>query len=68
MSTIDSLLNDNTEEFRKQIHDLLYDKIKDKLQAKKTEISASLYDESSENEPCDECEEEQAQADQYSQE
>jgi len=57
---IDSLLNDNSEDFRKLVHDALYDKIKDKLQSRKTEIAASLYEPSEETEEeCEECDQEQ---------
>jgi hypothetical protein len=57
MSIIDSLLKDDSDEFRKEIHSALYNKIKEKLQDKKTEMAMTLYDE----EPCEECEEEQSQ-------
>lgn len=57
MSIIDSLLRDDSDEFRKEIHSALYNKIKEKLQDKKTEMAMTLYDE----EPCEECEEEQSQ-------
>lgn len=57
MSIIDSLLKDDSDEFRKEIHAALYNKIKEKLQDKKTEMAMTLYDE----EPCEDCEEQQAQ-------
>jgi|LauGreDrversion4_2_1035121.scaffolds.fasta_scaffold2986523_2 hypothetical protein len=57
MSIIDSLLKDDSDEFRKEIHSALYNKIKEKLQDKKTEMAMTLYDE----EPCEECEEQQSQ-------
>jgi len=57
MSIIDSLLKDDSDEFRKEIHSSLYNKIKEKLQDKKTEMAMTLYDE----EPCEECEEQQSQ-------
>ena len=50
-------MQDNSDEFRKEIHSALYNKIKEKLQDKKTEMAMTLYDE----EPCEECEEEQSQ-------
>jgi hypothetical protein len=53
MSIVDSLLQDNAEDFRKEIHSALFNKIKEKLQSKKTEMASSLYDE----QPCEECEE-----------
>lgn len=52
MSLIDKLTQDNAEDFRKEIHAALYDKIKEKLQSRKTEIASTLYDE----QPCDDCE------------
>ena len=57
MSIIDSLFKDDSDEFRKEIHSALYNKIKEKLQDKKTEMAMTLYDE----EPCEECEEQQSQ-------
>ena len=57
MTLIDSLMQDNSDEFRKEIHSALYNKIKEKLQDKKTDMAMTLYDE----EPCEECEEEQSQ-------
>jgi hypothetical protein len=57
MSIIDSLLQDNSDDFRKEIHSALFNKIKEKLQDKKTEMAMTLYDE----EPCEECEEQQSQ-------
>jgi hypothetical protein len=57
MSIIDSLLKDDSDEFRKEIHSALFNKIKEKLQDKKTEMAMTLYDE----EPCEECEEQQSQ-------
>jgi len=39
-----------------EIHSALYNKIKEKLQDKKTEMAMTLYDE-----PCEECEQEQSQ-------
>jgi hypothetical protein len=56
MSIIDSLLKDDSDEFRKEIHSSLYNKIKEKLQDKKTEMAMTLYDE----EPCEECEKQQS--------
>jgi len=56
MSIVDNLLQDNAEDFRKEIHAALYDKIKEKLQTKKTEIASTLYDE----QPCEECDEQEA--------
>lgn len=40
---IDSLLNNKQENFRKEIHDSLYYKIKEKLEDKKLEIASALY-------------------------
>jgi hypothetical protein len=45
MLPIDSLINDDAEAFRKHIQDSLYNKIKEKIQDKKSEIAMSLYDE-----------------------
>jgi hypothetical protein len=56
MSIVDNLLQDNAEDFRKEIHAALYDKIKEKLQDKKLEMAKTLYDE----EPCEDCEEQQS--------
>lgn len=56
MSIIDSLLNNSNEEFRNEIHSALYNKIKEKLQDKKSEMAKTLYDE----EPCEDCEEQQS--------
>lgn len=57
MSIIDSLLKDDSDEFRKEIHSALYNKIKEKLQDKKTEMAMTLYDE----DPCEEGYEEEQQ-------
>jgi hypothetical protein len=56
MSIVDSLLQDNAEDFRKEIHAALYDKIKEKLQNKKLEIASTLYD----DQPCEDCDKQEA--------
>lgn len=53
MNIVDSLLSNNQEEFRNQIHAALYAKIKDALAEKKVEVASSLY--SNTEEECDEC-------------
>ena len=52
MDSIDHLLNNNVEDFRKEIYSELYSKIKEKLQDKKIELASSIYDE-----PCSDCDE-----------
>jgi len=45
MDYIEKLINDDNEGFRGEIHSALYNKIKEKLQDKKIELAATLYDE-----------------------
>lgn len=58
MNIVDSLLSNNQEEFRNQIHAALYAKIKDALAEKKVEIASSLYNIDEECESCNEEKEE----------
>lgn len=54
MNIIDSLLDNNQEDFRNQIHSALYAKIKDALAEKRIEVASSLYANTDEEE-CQEC-------------
>jgi hypothetical protein len=54
MNIIDSLLDNNQEEFRNQINSALFVKIKDALAKKRVEVASSLYDNTDEEE-CQNC-------------
>lgn len=51
MSIIDNLINDDNEGFRNEIRTALFDKIKEKIQDKKIEMSNTLYDDPIDEEP-----------------
>ena len=55
MNIIDSLLDNNQEDFRNQIHSALFVKIKDALAEKRVEVASSLYANTDEEEECQDC-------------
>jgi hypothetical protein len=53
MPNVENLLSGDMDQFRKEVHDALYDKIKVQLHNKKQEIAADIY--SDDSEECSEC-------------
>lgn len=60
MPNVESLIGGDSEQFRKQVYDALYDKVKEQLQNKKQEIAATIYSSEGEeeSEECSDCQEE----------
>jgi len=54
MPNIENLINGDSDQFRKEVYDALYNKVKEHLHNKKQEIAATIYSDDFEEE-CTEC-------------